>query len=78
MQTSQISLGMHAPCTAETSRYAHSIMQLDVAVIPGLPHTLIFGFGYVTIRRIIGPDVNTRINTHSVNTFLHRNNGNRR
>ncbi len=45
---------------------------------PGLPHTLIFGFGYVTIRRIIGPDVNTRINTHSVNTFLHRNNGNRR
>ncbi len=44
----------------------------------GLPHTLIFGFGYVTIRRIIGPDVNTRINTHSVNTFLHRNNGNRR
>ena len=33
VQTSQISLGMHAPCTAETSQYAHSIMQLDVAVI---------------------------------------------
>ena len=50
----------------------------EECILSGLPHTLIFGFGYVTIRRIIGPDVNTRINTHSVNTFLHRNNGNRR